>query len=119
LSIWGTGSSLSHIYGSTPTTLQVFAFLGGAVLGFALVSVLAFKGVSAEFGSPANSIELWGAFHFLSVGVAVGGASLVANLSPSALGWPLGGALATALYVLLVGAEHSAADLGSSEDETA
>lgn len=116
LSVWGTGSSMSHIYGS-PSTLQVFAFLLGAVLTFSVVGALIFGGPMTEFGSPANNIELWGSFHFLSVGLAVGAASLVAFLTPSVLGWSLGAASATVTYLVLVGVQHSAADVSSRSSE--
>ena len=73
LTVWSTGMVLSYAYGS-PSPPLIFSFFGGAVLAFALVGVLAFGGVSAEFGGAPNRVQLWGSFHFLSVGLAVGAA---------------------------------------------
>jgi hypothetical protein len=110
LTVWSTGMVLSHVYGP-PSPPLVFSFLGGAVLAFALVGVLAFGGVTVEFGGGTNRIQLWGGFHFLSVGLAVGAAWLATGYVPSALGWLLGAFVATAIYLSVVGAEHTAADL--------
>ena len=85
LTIWSTGSILSHFYGS-PSPPVVFSFFGGAVLAFALVGVLAFGGVSKRFGGGSGNVRLWGGFHFISVGVAVGTAWLVGAHVSSLLG---------------------------------
>ncbi len=109
LTVWSAGAMLSHAYGP-PNPLEVFSFFGGAVLAFALVGALAFGGVTARFGDESNWIELWGSFHFLSVGLAVGAAWLAAAYAPSFPGWPLGAFVATAAYLAVVGAEDAAAD---------
>jgi hypothetical protein len=110
LTVWSTGMVLSHAYGP-PSPPLVLSFLGGAVLAFALVGVLAFGGVTVEFGGGMNRIQLWGGFHFLSVGLAVGAAWLATGYVPSIPGWLLGAFVATAIYLSVVGAEHTAADL--------
>lgn len=110
LTVWSTGMILSHAYGP-PSPPEVFAFFGGAVLAFALVGVVAFGGVTARPGGAANRPELWGSFHFLSVGLAVGAAWLLSAHAPRLPGWPLGAFLATALYLALVAAETVVADL--------
>jgi hypothetical protein len=109
LSIWGSGSVLSHTYGS-PSPIEVFLFLGGAIIAFAVVGTLAFGGVGKEFDQPQSEIELFGSFHFASVGLAVAVVLVAAQLVPSSVGWPLGAALATVMYLLVVGAEHSLAE---------
>jgi hypothetical protein len=109
LSIWGSGSMLSHTYG-TPGPADIFLFLAGAVVAFAVVGTLAFGGAGKRFEAPRSSIELFGSFHFVSVGLAVAAALLAAQLAPAYLGWPLGPALATATYLLVVGAEHTLAE---------
>ena len=60
LTIWSTGMVLSHAYGP-PSPPQVFSFFLGAVVGFAVVGILAFGGVSAEFGAESSRIRLWAA----------------------------------------------------------
>jgi hypothetical protein len=58
-----------------PKPLEVLLFSGGAILAFALVGALAFGGMTERFGDPPKRIQLWGSFHFLSVGLAGGGLS--------------------------------------------
>jgi hypothetical protein len=115
LTVWSTGAVLSHAYGP-PSPLLVFAFFGGAVLAFAVVGALAFGGLTTEFGGGSNRVELWGGFHFLSVGLAVGAAWLVSAVAPSFPGWPLGAFVSTAGYLAVVGAEDAAADRRRDEE---
>ena len=82
LTVWSTGMVLSHAYGP-PSPPLVFSFILGAVLGFAVVGVLAFGGVTVEFGSEGNRLQLWGSFRFLSVGSAVGAAWVLSAHAPS------------------------------------
>ena len=112
LTIWSTGMVLSHAYGP-PRLPLVFSFFFGAVVGFAAVGILAFGGVSAEFGAESSLIRLWGSFRFLSVGLAVGAAWFASAHTPSLPGWPLGAFLATVCYLVAVGAENSAANVGA------
>ena len=112
--VWSTGSVLSHAYGP-PSPPLVFSFFLGTVLAFAVVETLAFGGVTVEFGVEASCIQLWGSFRFLSVGVAVGAAWLASAYAPSLPGWPLGGFLATASYLIMVGAENTAANMGAGQ----
>ena len=49
LTVWSTGMVLSHTYGP-PTPPLVISFFLGAVLAFAVVGILAFGGVTVEFG---------------------------------------------------------------------
>ena len=109
LTIWSTGMVLSHAYGP-PNPPLVFSFFFGAVLAFAMVGTLAFGGVTVEFGAESSRIQLWGSFRFLSVGVAVGLAWLASAYAPSFAGWPLGAFVATASYLVVVGAENAVAE---------
>jgi hypothetical protein len=111
LTVWSTGMVLSHAYGP-PNPPEVFSFFCGAVLAFALVGVLAFGGVTVEFGGESSRVRLWGSFRFVSVGAAVGVAWFASTHTPGFPGWPLGAFLATATYLLVVGAENAAADEG-------
>ena len=110
LTVWSTGMVLSHAYGP-PSPPLIFAFFGGAVLAFALVGALAFGGVTARPGGGSSHAALWGSFHLLSVGLAVGAVWLVSAHAPSFPGWPLGAFVATTLYLAVVAAENTAADL--------
>ena len=108
LAVWTTGGALSHYHGQ-PTAFATFSFMAGAVLAFALVGTLAFGGVTPQFDPRPNRTALWGTFHFISVGVAIAVALLVSNLVRSGLAWPLAAFLSTAIYLLIVAAEHSVA----------
>lgn len=116
LTVWSTGSVLIHAYGP-PAPQQIFTFFGGAIAAFALVGALAFGSVTAEFGGETNRVGLWGSFHFLSVGLAVGAAWLASAHLPRFPGWPVGAFLATAAYLAVVAAENAAAEVvGDSGD---
>ena len=60
-----------------------------------------------------NRIRLWSSFHFVSVVVAVGAAWFSSRHVPSFPGWPLGAFVATVSYLVIVGAENAAADVGA------
>jgi hypothetical protein len=105
---------LSHAYGP-PSPPQVFYFFVGAVLGFAVVGVMAFGGVTVDFGAESSRIQLWGSFRFLSVGLAVGAAWFVSAQAQSLTGWPLGAFVATFCYLVIVGAENTAANVGADQ----
>lgn len=49
---------------------------------------------------PAHAV-IWGGLHLFSVGLAIGAATLVAHLVTNLAAWPLGGFLATALYLIV------------------
>jgi hypothetical protein len=110
LTVGPTSMLLTGAYGP-PKPVEVLLFCGGAILAFALVGALAFGGVSGHFGDHPKKIQLWGSFHFLSGGFAVGVAYLVGAFVPSEMGWPVGAFAATATYLMVVGLENAAADL--------
>ncbi len=112
LTVWSTGSVLSHAYG-LPSPPLVFSFFLGAVVGFVVVGLMAFGGVTVEFGKQSNRVQLWGSFRFVSVGLAVGTAWFLSAHVPSMPGWPLGSLVATVCYFAVVGAENAAAGVGS------
>ncbi len=109
LTVWSAGAVLSYAYGP-PSPPLVFSFFGGAVLAFAMVGVFSFGGVTVEFGGESRRVQLWGSFRFVSVGLAVGAGWLLSANVPSMPGWPLGAFVATAIYLVIVGAENAVAD---------
>ncbi len=109
LATWGAGAVLMSTHG-IPGLLAILTFLAGAVLGFAFVGVLAFGGVEKHFDQDHGDAPLvWGSFHFLSVGLAIGVAALVGHLVESFFAWPVGGFLFTSTYLLTAGAESALA----------
>lgn len=98
LTIWTSGAVLSHTQG-IPDTGEALLFLVGAVSAYALIGGLAFGGMSEHLvPEPARTV-VWGGLHFLSVGVAIAAASFVAHFVKDVGAWPLGGFLATGLYL--------------------
>jgi hypothetical protein len=100
LTIWTSGAVLSHTRG-IPSAGDALLFLVGAVGAYALIGGLAFGGFSEHLPpEPARSV-IWGGLHFLSVGLAIGAASLVARFVPDEAAWPLGGFAVTGIYLLV------------------
>ncbi len=116
LATWTSGGVLMSARG-TPDVPAIFAFMVGAVLGFAFVGTLAFGGVGKRFEREHGEALLWGSFHFFSVGLAIGVAALVASYVESFLVWPLGGFLFTATYLIALGAESTVAYLWDRRGE--
>lgn len=115
LATWTTGAVLTHARG-TPTTLDAFLFVAGAVTGSALVGALAFGGVTRRFAREPRHTALWGSFHFLSVGDAIGAATLVAHVAGGWPMWLLAPCSSTVAYLLVLGAQFAAAEEDGSED---
>ena len=91
LAVWTSGAVLTNARG-VPDALAALTFMVGAVVGFALVGVIAFGGVTRHFERDHGEAPLiWGSFHFFSVGLAIGLASLVAYYVDGFVAWPLGG----------------------------
>jgi hypothetical protein len=67
LTVGPTSMLLTGAYGP-PKPFEVLLFCSGAIVAFALVGALAFGGVRGHFGDHPKKIQLWGSFHFLSVG---------------------------------------------------
>ena len=77
------------------------------VLGFAFVGVLAFGSVDKHHSQERGQTVLWVSFHFLSIGLSIGGAKLVANYVQNSIAWPVAGFLSTATYLVVMGTEST------------
>ncbi len=108
LAVWTTGAVLINAQGF-PSTLAILAFMVGAVAGFIAVGVLAFGAGTQRFDQKRGQPLILGSLHFLSVGLAIGGATLVAYYGEGFITWPLGGFTTTLIYLLVVGVESTAA----------
>ena len=117
LATWTTGAVLTHARG-IPDSLAALTFMAGAVLGFAFVGVLAFGGVTTRYDQERGQALLWGSFHFLSVGLSIGAAALVAYYVENSIAWPLAAFLSTFIYLLVLGAESTAAYLWEHRGNT-
>lgn len=99
LTIWTSGAVLMHARG-LPSTLDAVLYMVGAVVGYAVIGLIAFRGLTARSPSRLRVFSLWDAAHFLSIGTAIGAAALVAHLLQNRAAWPVDGALATAIYLV-------------------
>ncbi len=108
LAIWTSGAVLTNAQG-IPDTLAVLMFMVGAVSGFAFVGALAFGGVTERFDQERSQALLWGSLHVFSVGLAIAVATLVAYGIKGFIAWPVGGFLSTTIFLLILGAESTAA----------
>jgi hypothetical protein len=115
ISVWSSGALLMHIRGQ-PSVADVFAFVVGAVAGFAALGAAGRRVIRrAEPLSPGPS-QVWaGSMHWLAVGAAVGTAALIAQL-PGWTAWPLASAGATVVYLALTTLELALAARAESED---
>ena len=105
LSTWTTGAVLTHAEG-IPDALDALLFLGGAVLGFALVGHLAFGGVTQRLEREAEEPQpVWTSLHFPSVALAIGAAALVTWALRGDLAWIVGPFCSTVAYLLTLAAE--------------
>lgn len=111
LAVWTTGAVIINARGA-PSTINALEFAAGAVLAFALVGLLAFGDLTGNSGEEQSKTALWGNFHFVSVGLAIGAAVLVTSLLDTDLVWLLASFASTACYLLALGAEFTVADGG-------
>jgi hypothetical protein len=109
LAVWTTGAVIIDARG-LPSAFNALAFASGSVLAFAFVVFLAFGDLTGDSGEKRPKTSLWGNFHFLSVGLAIGAAVLVTSLLQTDLVWILGSFSATSCYLLALGAEFTAAE---------
>ena len=110
LTIWTSGAVTTHARG-IPTAWEALLFLAGAVIGFAVAAALAY-GRPSEILVPRehSSVRLWGGFHLVSVGLAIGAAALVTALVKDPVDWLIVGFAATLVYLTVIAAQFTLAD---------
>ncbi len=115
LTVWTSGALLIHVHG-LPDIVQVLLFMAGAVAGYALAGFVAFGGLGEPGGDPEPPPKaLWGNLHFASIGLAICGSYLASHGINNVAAWPATGLAATAIYLLVLGAELSAASSGARD----
>jgi len=102
VTVWATGALLIHLHG-TPNVAEAFAFVGGALTAFALLSWLASRRRGRPRADPPRS-PLAAGLHLAAAGLALGAAALL-DLLPDGLAWPLSSFAATLVYMAVAGAE--------------
>ena len=60
-------------------------------------------------------MRLWGGFHLLSVGLAIGATALVAAVITSPVVWLVVGFAATLVYLVVIAAQFTVADVRGGE----
>lgn len=108
LTVWTSGALLIHARG-LPDIVQVLLFMFGAVAGYALVGFVAFRGPDPRREEDPPPPSLWGNLHFASIGLAICGSYLASHGLHDIFAWPATGLAATAIYLLVLGAELAAA----------
>jgi hypothetical protein len=110
LTIWTSGAVTTHSRG-IPTAWEALLFLAGAVLGFGIAAALAY-GRPSEILAPREhgSVRLWGGFHLVSVGLAIGAAALVTAAVKDPVAWMIVGFVATLVYLVVIAGQFTLAD---------
>lgn len=115
ISVWSSGAMLMHFRGQ-PSVGEVFAFVAGAVAGFAALGAVGRRVVRrAEPLAPGPSRVWAGAMHWLAVGAAVGSATLIAQVQ-GWTAWPLASAGATIVYLALTTLELAIAARATNDE---
>ncbi len=89
----------------------------GAVLAFASVGLSAFGSLTEHLTREQGQEVIWGSTQIFSVGLAIGAAALVGHYVKGFAAWPLAGFLSTAIFLLVLGAESTAAYLWANRAE--
>ena len=116
VTLWSTGAVLTGTHG-IPTTLSAVTFVVGAVLAFATVGASAFGSLKQDLTREKGHEVLWGSGQIFAVGLSIGAAVLVGYYVEGFMAWPLTGFLITALFLLVVVAESTAAYLWANRGE--
>ena len=114
LTLWSTGAVLTGTHG-IPTPLSAVTFVVGAVLAFATVGASAFGSLKEDLTREKGHEVLWGSGQVFSVGLSISAAVVVGYYVEGFVAWPLTGFVVTALFLLVVGAESTAAYLWAIE----
>ena len=110
LTIWTSGAVTTHARG-VPTAWEALLFLAGAVIGFGVAAAVAYGRPSQILAPREHSfVRLWGGFHLVSVGLAIGSAALVTALVKDPIDWMIVGFIATFVYLIVIAGQFTLAD---------
>jgi hypothetical protein len=109
-------SSFGVVWSSegTPSIGEVYAFVAGAVLGFAAVlavATAAFRSISIIEAEPGRVLVVGSALALGSTAVGIGAATLVGALVDGLLAWSLAPFGACVVFLLVVGLEFAIVEL--------
>jgi hypothetical protein len=118
LTVWTSGAVTMHAQGA-PSALEALLFLAGAVVGFAAVGIAAHGSPTEILGTSQEvRVRLSGGFHLPSVGLAIGLAALVSELSDGVLAWPVVGFFSTSVYLVVMAAQFTIASGPTAQDRS-
>ena len=104
----------------SPSVGDVFLFAAGGVTGVTVIEGISSRGFREKMrGDPSDIVALGSAIGSFSVGVAIGAAALVALALTGGVGWAVGAMAASAIYVLISGAEMALARILQEDRERA
>lgn len=111
VSLWSAGALLTHYHG-IPRPGEVFLFIAGAVLGYAVVGAAAYGALRDEGPLRVGQGHIvTGLLHWFAAGLAVGTVTLVAPYTGT-IAWALGSFIATSLYLIAAGVQLALATQG-------
>ncbi len=100
LTVWCTGALLVH-FRHPPAVWEVFLFVTGAVLAFALLWMVGRPAIEHSRPLPQGAARARaGTLDIFAVGLAAGAASLIAMI-PAWVAWPLAAFGATSVYMVI------------------
>ncbi|HSJ74564.1 MAG TPA: hypothetical protein VK904_09615 [Miltoncostaeaceae bacterium] len=86
-----------------PSATGAILFAVGALVGFALVGVLAYGGVGRQPPPAPAPFSLWHSIHLVGVGAGIGLSVGATYALDNDAAWLAGGFLATTIYLLAAG----------------
>ena len=90
---------------------EVLTFAGGAVFAFTVVEAFVYLFLQNRLEEESTEVRLLGSvFSFLSIGLALAAVFAVERLLNGLSAWPVGGFLATLIYVCVLALEFSVAE---------
>ena len=90
---------------------EVLTFAGGVVLAFTLVEAFVYLALRHRLEEESTEVRLLGSiFSFLSIGLALAAVFAADRLLSGLPAWPVGGFLATLVYVCVLALELSVAE---------
>jgi uncharacterized YccA/Bax inhibitor family protein len=109
LSVWTSGAVLTHAEG-VPSSVDALLFMLGAVAGFATVVFIAFGDLRERVATETSRPRLWSGLHVLSISAAIAAVTVIPHLLEGVAVWPLGGFVATAVYLVVLAAQVTVAN---------
>jgi len=105
LTLWTSGAIAIRDAGGVPSVAEILLLLCGAVAGFGAVGLLAYGSFGEQIAVRPKEVRMWAGLHLFTVGVCVLAVYAVTALIPGWPQWPAVGFVATAGYLLVIGAQ--------------